>query len=108
MTIANPVHDFGEIKRGEKATHVYKFTNTGDEDLTLELVSGCHCSEIIWPEFKVFKPGQSGEIKVTFDSNKEEKNGKLEKVVDIILPVIDPKTGYQIILELFYNVIIVE
>jgi len=108
MTIDTPVHDFGEIKKGSQVTKVFKFTNTGTGDLVIELVSGCHCSTLVWPEFETFKPGESGEIKVTFDSNKEDSTEPFEKVVDILLEDVDPKTGYQVIKELKYTGKIVE
>jgi len=28
--------DFGKVKQGEVLTHVFKFTNVGDEDLIIE------------------------------------------------------------------------
>jgi len=108
MSIPNPMHDMGKVKKGEKASHTYSFTNTGNAPLDIELVSGCDCSIIEWPDGKIFQPGESGEIKVTFDSNREEQKGKMEKVVDILLRHEDPKTGYPIVLELKYTLDLVE
>ena len=104
MTFDHTFTDFGKVKKGEKRSHVYKFTNTGDEDLVIELVSGCNCSTLEWPEGKSFEPGESGEIKVTFDSTEEK--GDVTKTIDILLEHTDPKTGYQIILELKYRAIV--
>lgn len=101
----NDFHDFGEVKKGEDVTHVYKFVNAGTEDITMELVSGCHCTSLEWPEEKTFKPGEGGQITATFHSDKEEEKGELEKVIDIMLYNTDPKTGYQIFYELKYRVV---
>lgn len=101
-------HDFGKIKKGERKSTVYRFSNVGDEDLVIELVTGCVCSELEWPEGETFKPGEGGEIKVTFDSNKEEETGVLDKTVDVILEHTDPKTGYQVFKELKYRLELLE
>ena len=106
MTFDHTFFDFGRMKKGEKRTHVYPFTNTGDEDLKIDFVSGCECTALEWPEYKKFKPGESGEIKAIFDSTTED--GDVTKTIDIMLVHIDPKTGYQIILDLKYRAIVYE
>ena len=93
---------------GEQKSISFPFTNTGDANLEIELVSGCQCSILEWPEGRIFKPGQGGVIKVTFDSNKEVERGELEKTVDILLTHTDPATGYQVIKELKYRVVVEE
>ncbi|MEM9917070.1 MAG: DUF1573 domain-containing protein [Bacteroidota bacterium] len=108
ITFEETSHDFGQIKKGERKTKVFRFTSTGDEDLVLELVSGCACSDLKWPEGKSFKPGEKGEIVVTFDSNREEELGPHEKTVDVLLAHNDPKTGYQVFKELKYTLTLVE
>ena len=104
MTFDHTFFDFGKIKKGEKRTHVFPFTNTGDAILVIDFVSGCECTELIWPEGKKFKPGESGEIKATFDSTTEE--GDVTKTIDIILEHIDPETGYQMIIDLKYRALV--
>lgn len=106
MTFDNPDHDFGTMKAGEQKTHIYRFTNTHSGDITLELVSGCHCTDIEYDEGKVYKPGETGTIKATFDSNREEERGLLEKTIDILLENTDPKTGYQIIKEVRFKLVL--
>jgi len=108
MTFKTPLYDFGTIKKGEKKTHIFEFTNTGEEDIIIELVSGCHCTELIWPEMEKFGPGESGSITAIFDSMKEEELGPHEKVIDILLTNIDAETGYQIIKEAKYKLVLVE
>ncbi len=104
MTFENRIHNFGKIEIGEKPSYTYKFTNTGDKDLVLEFVSGCDCTEIDWPDGKTFKPGESGEIKIVFMSQKEEERGKLEKVIDIFVEGDDPVSGYPVIEQVKYLV----
>lgn len=106
MTFDHTYFDFGKVKKGEKRTHIFPFKNTGDEDLVIELVSGCECTELEWPEHKKFKPGESGEIKAIFDSTTE--NGDVTKSIDILLQHVDPKTGYQVFLELKYRAVVFE
>ena len=108
MTFDNPDHDFGTVKVGETKTHVYTFTNTFDKDITVELVSGCDCTDIVYDEGKTYKPGEQGTIKATFVSNREEERGDLEKTIDILLENVDPKTGYQIIKEVRYKVRVID
>jgi len=106
LTFDHTFFDFGKIKKGEKRTHVFPFTNTGDEVLVIDFVSGCECTELIWPEFQKFKPGESGEIKATFDSTTED--GDVTKSIDVILDFIDPKTNNQMFIELKYRAIVFE
>ena len=102
MTFDNPNHDFGTIKVGEQKTHVYTFTNTHPSDITLELVSGCHCTDIEYDSGKTYKPGETGTIKATFVSNREEERGVLNKTIDILLENTDER-GYQIIKEVRFK-----
>lgn len=102
-------HDFGAVKRGEKPSFDYKFTNKGDEPLEFDIVSGCECTMIDWPEGKSFQPGESGVISITYLSDKEEEEpGKLEKSIDIILKNEDPVRGIPIFAELSYVLTLVE
>jgi len=106
LTFEQPFVDFGEINVGENKSFTYKFTNTGVEDVTIELVSGCECTDLDWPMGKTFKPGESGSIKATFISGREEDRGELKKTIDILLVNTDPKTGYQIVKEVKYRVVL--
>jgi Protein of unknown function (DUF1573). len=99
--------DFGNVKAGERPEFIYKFKNTGSEPIIIELISGCDCTQFIdTPEGKTFLPGEMGSFKIIFKSDTEEERGKLEKTIDILLENTDPKTGYQIIKEVFYELIL--
>jgi len=92
--------DLGVMKKGEKKEITYIFTNTGDEDLILEMVTACKCTELHWTKENI-KPGEQGAIKALFDSS-DMKIGKLEKTIDIIANT-DP-----IVVEAVFTVEIVE
>jgi len=74
--------DFGKIKVGDKVTHEYKFTNTGTMPVIIsDSYATCGCTKPEWPKTPV-KPGESGVIKVTFNS--EGKSGLQDKQVTIV------------------------
>ncbi len=73
--------DFGTLEEGDKVEHVFKFTNTSDNPLTISNARGsCGCTVPEWPRDPI-APGEEGEIKVKFDS--KGKKGKQNKTVTI-------------------------
>ena len=61
ITFDNTLHDFGAIWDHEKATHKFRFSNTGSETLVItDVRSTCGCTV---PELdkKSYEPGESGE-----------------------------------------------
>ena len=77
----NPI-DIGKLTKGESHTLFFNFTNTGNQDLVIDLVTACKCTELDWPR-KAVAPGEKGEIKVVFDSTTIDA-GETTKTVDII------------------------
>ncbi|AEW84972.1 DUF1573 domain-containing protein [Flavobacterium columnare NBRC 100251 = ATCC 23463] len=78
----NLQHDFGTIKQGDKVEHIFKFTNTGKNDLyVMEVRPSCGCTAPEWTKTPV-KKGQSGEIKIIFDS--KGKSGQQTKSVALL------------------------
>lgn len=77
MTFSESEFDFGTVDEGEKVEHIYKFTNDGDEPLTISNAKGsCGCTVPEWPKEPI-APGESGEILVSFDTkNKPNKQTK--------------------------------
>jgi uncharacterized protein DUF1573 len=68
MTFEKTEHDFGSIKSGDKVQYIFKFKNTGEADLLISKASGsCGCTVPEFPKDPV-KPGQSAEMKVSFNS----------------------------------------
>jgi hypothetical protein len=82
FTFAETRHHFGEIVSGEKVTHEFRFTNSGDADLVIANVrASCGCTV---PEYskEPVPPGGNGKITVTFDSS--GKHGMQSKTITII------------------------
>ncbi|MEY3397602.1 MAG: hypothetical protein RL220_196 [Bacteroidota bacterium] len=62
------VHDFGNLKQGDKGEYTFKFTNVGTEPLVIEnCKAGCGCTVPQWPKEPIV-PGGKGEIQVTYNS----------------------------------------
>jgi len=81
MKFEKETHDFGKIKEGEKVTYAFKFTNTGKSPLIIkDAVATCGCTKPEWPKTPI-KPGEDGEIKVTFNS--AAKMGLQDKQITI-------------------------
>jgi hypothetical protein len=73
--------DFGRIGQGEVVEHIFKFTNVGKSDLVISgAKASCGCTVAEYTQTPV-KPGQAGEIKVTFNS--EGKKGMNDKPVTV-------------------------
>lgn len=82
IAYAEEVFDFGTITEGEKVTHVFNFTNTGDADLVIVSAKGsCGCTVPEWPKEPI-APGEEGKISVVFNS--EGKKGMQNKRVSIV------------------------
>src|SRR5699024_5938762 len=76
-----PIFDFGQVKEGEVVEQIYSYTNTGTAPVILSQVSAsCGCTTPSYTQTPVL-PGQSGEIKVSFDSDGQV--GKQQKIVTI-------------------------
>jgi hypothetical protein len=68
MKFEKDTHDFGKIVTGDKVTYEFKFTNTGKSPLIIkDAIASCGCTKPEWPNTPI-KPGESGAIKVTFNS----------------------------------------
>ncbi|GEP90220.1 Protein of unknown function [Chitinophaga terrae (ex Kim and Jung 2007)] len=81
LTFEEKVHNFGDITEGEKVEYSFKFTNTGNSPVVIEdAISSCGCTVPEWPKSPI-KPGESGFMKVIFDSH--GKSGYTEKEISI-------------------------
>ena len=81
IAFSETTFDFGEVDEGEKVSHVYKFTNTGNEPLVISNAKGsCGCTVPKWPKDPI-AVGESGEILVEFNS--KGKPGKQTKRVTV-------------------------
>lgn len=69
LVIEQPVFDFGQIQEGQKASHVFRFSNQGDAPLLIQRVrSSCGCTGALLSARKI-PPGKTGEVRITFNSN---------------------------------------
>ena len=90
----------GKVKKGEKKTFKYTFTNTGEETVEISIVSGCDCTTLDWTRGKI-KPGEKGIIDVIFDSTEKEASETVD--VDMYLKNINPKSDSQYLFVLDYT-----
>jgi len=81
LLVQPSVHDFGYIKQGELVSYTFIVTNGGGDLLTITNVTAtCGCTAA-QPEKKELIPGESTNIKVTFNS--AGRQGKQNKTVKI-------------------------
>jgi hypothetical protein len=59
-------HDFGTLKEGPDASHIFEFTNVGNEPLIIQNASAsCGCTTPEWPKEPIL-PGKKGKITVVY------------------------------------------
>lgn len=81
MTFEKKEHDFGVINPDSKVDYTFNFKNTGKEDLIISNAQGsCGCTIPEYPK-EAIKPGETGKIKVSFNS--AGKSGNQQKSVTI-------------------------
>jgi hypothetical protein len=68
VAVDQPAFNFGTIAQGKKIDHIFALKNSGDATLTIGQVStSCGCT-VANVSSRSIVPGQSGEIKATFNS----------------------------------------
>lgn len=74
------VIDYGEIPKGSDGVRVFEFTNTGTVPLVItDVTSSCGCTIPEKPSGPI-APGESGEIKVKYDTSRV---GPIRKTVTV-------------------------
>ena len=87
-------YDFGVIKNGDTATHVFKFINIGKTPLIIKDIStGCGCTVAKWTKKPVL-PKDSGSVTVMF--SKRHDPGMHSKLVIITANTSYPYTVLKI------------
>ena len=82
VQIIDTVFNFSKITDGEKVEYSYRFKNTGNKPLVIvEASSTCGCTVPEKPE-KPIMPGETGFIKVVFDS--KGRVGTTHKLIKVI------------------------
>jgi hypothetical protein len=80
-------YDFGEILQGDQVEYVFRFRNVGDEVLQVGNVrSSCGCTAALLSATRI-APGEIGELRTTFDS--ERFKGGIHKT--IVFDTNDPR-----------------
>src|SRR5690606_20751934 len=68
LEVAEDAYDFGTVKEGEKVTHEFNFTNTGNSPLIISNVqASCGCTTSGYSKNPI-APGEQGLVKVVFNS----------------------------------------
>ena len=95
MEFAETEYDFGTVTEGEKVTHIYKFTNTGQEPLIISNAKAtCGCTVPNWPREPI-APGDGGELTVVFDTKNTGKvGGQLQTKRVTVTANTDPVNSY--------------
>ena len=79
VQIIDSAFDFGKIAEGETVEYNYRFKNTGTKPLVISTTgASCGCTIPEKPDAPV-KPGETGFIKVKFNS--EHHPGKAHKII---------------------------
>lgn len=77
ISFEKTTYDFGDVVEGERLTYAFKFKNTGKSNLIIySSEATCGCTTSLPPKAPV-RPGESGEITVTFDSKGQK--GQVKK-----------------------------
>lgn len=63
--------DLGAVKKGEKRTTFFEFTNTSGGDIQIDIVDACECTRVEFPR-GIIPPGGKGRLGVTFDSTEKD------------------------------------
>jgi hypothetical protein len=72
--------DYGVVEQNSERLRIFKFTNTGNAPLIISNAKGsCGCTVPSWPK-EAIAPGESGEIKVNYDTN---RLGKFRKNITL-------------------------
>jgi hypothetical protein len=94
IEFAHKEHDFGKLIQGEKVTYAFKFKNTGNTDLIIsDVSSSCGCTVPSYTD-KPVKPGETGVLQVTFDS--DGRKGFQHKTVTVVTNTIPNTTLLKI------------
>lgn len=102
LSFEETIHDFGEIVEGEKESHTFHFTNTGDSRLIISNVSaGCGCTVASYSR-KPIMPGDEGYVEVEYDSQ-GRMEGRFAQSVTIVSNASPNRKHLQVSGEIIQN-----
>ncbi|HNL37903.1 MAG: DUF1573 domain-containing protein [Saprospiraceae bacterium] len=73
--------ELGQVKKGEKRTMFFEFTNPGTENVQIDVVAACDCTTVDYPRGAI-APGATGRLNVTFDSKDKDESETID--IDVI------------------------
>lgn len=77
------VKDFGSVRRGEKLTAKFPYTNSGAGPLIIQgIQASCDCTTVETAKGKSLAPGEAGMIEIVFDTT--DYSGRVTKAVTVI------------------------
>lgn len=87
------VIDYGEIQKGSDGVRIFEFTNTGNSPLIIsDVTSSCGCTIPEKPNGPI-APGESGEIKVKYNTNLV---GPIRKTITVYSNADEPAKSIKI------------
>lgn len=90
------IHDFGTIKEGPVATHVFEFTNVGNEPLIIQNASAsCGCTTPEWPKEPIL-PGKKGKITVKYNTQGRVAPFNKDVFIQSNAKKVDSKERYEL------------
>lgn len=63
--------ELGAVKKGERRTMFYEFTNTSGEPVQIDIVDACDCTTVDYPR-GIIAPNQKSRLDVTFNSAEKD------------------------------------
>jgi Protein of unknown function (DUF1573) len=98
MRFEKKTFHFGTVKMGEHPSHIFSYTNTGQEPVEIEIVSACDCTDVEYTKNPI-AVGGTATIKATYMSERapENVNKEFEKEITIVLKNKYPDTGYPMV-----------
>ncbi|PQJ19304.1 DUF1573 domain-containing protein [Nonlabens sp. SY33080] len=85
--------DYGEIKKDSDGVRTFKFKNTGEHPLKIyQIYSSCRCDILEQPE-KPIAPGETGVIKVKYDT---KKIGPIVKTLTVITNIKEKQVALRL------------
>lgn len=80
--------NLGTIKKGQKVSSKFQFTNISQQEVEIDIVSTCECTDAKWTYGKI-PPGEKGTISFVFDSSTKEHEEQID--VDVYFLNMNPE-----------------
>lgn len=69
--------ELGAVKKGDKRSMLFEFTNNTAQDIQIDIVDACFCTETEFPRGPI-APGATGKIEAVFNSEEKEKSETID------------------------------